>query len=170
MSRIVGRPLLAMLACGRGSGRRAVVCVVTPPDRTRPGQVEAVIGGGRCARTGGEPPSFGTSASQCRGRLGGAPRARRRARCDERHPMSHPMSRPAPQLGDLLADVMRTRDVHRREQQKRAGSPELTVARQAALGALETYTAALTERRWPIPPRMLQDLRLLRAICGHHPR
>jgi hypothetical protein len=81
----------------------------------------------------------------------------------------HPMSHSEPQLGDLLADVMRTRDLHRQEQQKRAGSPELTVARQAALGALENYTAALTERRWPIPPRMLQDLRLLRSICGHQP-
>jgi hypothetical protein len=71
------------------------------------------------------------------------------------------------ELQQLLADVVRTRDQHRRELQGRAGSPELGQSREAALEALEVYAAALDERRWPIPPRMNQDLRLLRALCGH---
>ncbi len=79
------------------------------------------------------------------------------------------MSRPDDTLRRMLAEVIRTRDAHRRELQKRAGSPELTLAREEALGALETYTTALAERRWPVPPRMLQDLQLLRALCGHPP-
>ena len=70
-------------------------------------------------------------------------------------------------LQQLLADVVRTRDEHRRELQRRAGSPELGQSREAALEALEVYVAALNDRRWPIPPRMNQDLRLLRALCGH---
>jgi hypothetical protein len=70
-------------------------------------------------------------------------------------------------LQQLLAVVVRTRDEHRRELQRRAGSPELAQSREAALDALEDYVAALNDRRWPIPPRMHQDLRLLRALCGH---
>jgi hypothetical protein len=74
---------------------------------------------------------------------------------------------PDTDLQQLLAVVVRTRDEHRRELQRRAGSPELGQSREAALDALEDYVAALNERRWPIPPRMHQDLRLLRALCGH---
>jgi hypothetical protein len=70
-------------------------------------------------------------------------------------------------LKQLLSDVVRTRDEHRRELQRRAGSPELAQSREAALEALEVYVAALDDRRWPIPPRMHQDLALLRALCGH---
>jgi hypothetical protein len=77
------------------------------------------------------------------------------------------MNAPDAVLQRLLADVVRTRDDHRRELQRRAGSPELGQSREAALDALEVYVAALNERRWPIPPRMHQDLRLLRALCGH---
>jgi len=66
----------------------------------------------------------------------------------------------------LLDNVLRTRDRHRRELQGRAGSPELSLAREAALEALEMYAAALEERSWPIPQRMHQDLQLLRALCG----
>jgi|tagenome__1003787_1003787.scaffolds.fasta_scaffold20484695_2 hypothetical protein len=71
------------------------------------------------------------------------------------------------QLRQLLEDVLRTRDKHRTELQGRAGSPELSLAREAALDALEMYVAALEERRWPVPQRMHQDLQLLRALCGH---
>jgi hypothetical protein len=77
------------------------------------------------------------------------------------------MSSPEADLQLLLADVVRTRDEHRRELQRRAGSPELAQSRELALDALESYVAALNELRWPIPPRMHQDLRLLRALCGH---
>jgi len=70
-------------------------------------------------------------------------------------------------LQQLLAEVVRTRDEHRVELQRRGGSPEQAVSREAALEALEAYVAALHERSWPIPPRMHQDLRLLRALCGH---
>jgi hypothetical protein len=76
------------------------------------------------------------------------------------------MSSPDDDLQLLLADVVRTRDEHRRELQRRAGSPELGQSREAALEALENYVAALNELRWPIPPRMHQDLRLLQALCG----
>jgi hypothetical protein len=84
--------------------------------------------------------------------------------------MSAPDERTQPSdtdLQQLLADVVRTRDEHRRELQRRAGSPELGQSREAALEALEGYVAALNDLRWPIPPRMHQDLRLLRALCGH---
>ena len=76
------------------------------------------------------------------------------------------MNAPDSGLQQLLAEVVRTRDEHRRELQRRAGSPELGLSREAALDALEVYVAALTERRWPIPPRMNRDLQLLRALCG----
>ena len=66
----------------------------------------------------------------------------------------------------LLAEVVRTRDKHRVELQRRGGSPEQAVSREAALEALEAYVAALNDRSWPVPPRMHQDLRLLRALCG----
>jgi hypothetical protein len=66
----------------------------------------------------------------------------------------------------LLAEVVRTRDEHRVELQRRGGSPEQAVSREAALEALEAYVAALNDRSWPVPPRMHQDLRLLRALCG----
>ena len=69
-------------------------------------------------------------------------------------------------LQQLLADVVRTRDEHRVELQRRGGSPEQAISREAALEALEAYVAALNERSWPVPPRMHQDLRLLRALCG----
>ena len=69
-------------------------------------------------------------------------------------------------LQQLLAEVVRTREEHRVELQRRGGSPEQAVSREAALDALEAYVAALNERSWPIPPRMHQDLRLLRALCG----
>ena len=66
----------------------------------------------------------------------------------------------------LLAEVVRTRGEHRVELQRRGGSPEQAVSREAALEALEAYVAALNDRSWPVPPRMHQDLRLLRALCG----
>jgi hypothetical protein len=66
----------------------------------------------------------------------------------------------------LLAEVVRTRDEHRVELQRRGGSPEQASSREAALEALEAYVAALNDRSWPVPPRMHQDLRLLRALCG----
>jgi hypothetical protein len=69
-------------------------------------------------------------------------------------------------LYQLLADVVRTRDEHRAELRRRGGSPEQAHSREAALDALEAYVAALNERSWPVPPRMHQDLRLLRALCG----
>jgi hypothetical protein len=71
------------------------------------------------------------------------------------------------ELQRLLADVLRTRDLHRTQLQGRAGSPELSLAREAALESLEAYVAALELRRWPVPQRMHQDLQLLRALCGH---
>jgi hypothetical protein len=70
------------------------------------------------------------------------------------------------ELRRLLANVLRTRDRHRKQLQGRAGSPELSLAREEALDALELYAAALEERCWPVPQRMHQDLRLLRALCG----
>jgi hypothetical protein len=82
-------------------------------------------------------------------------------------PTSNGTAHPDADLQLLLAVVVRTRDEHRRELQRRAGSPELAQSREAALEALEEYVAALNDRRWPIPPRMHQDLRLLRALCGH---
>ena len=66
----------------------------------------------------------------------------------------------------LLAEVVRTRDEHRVELQRRGGSPEQAISREVALEALEAYVAALNERSWPVPPRMHQDLNLLRALCG----
>jgi hypothetical protein len=69
-------------------------------------------------------------------------------------------------LHALLADVVRTRNEHRLELQRRGGSPEQALSREAALEALEAYVAALTARSWPVPPRMHQDLSLLRALCG----
>jgi hypothetical protein len=82
-------------------------------------------------------------------------------------PTNNGTAPPDADLQQLLAVVVRTRDDHRKELQRRAGSPELAQSREAALEALEEYVAALNDRRWPIPPRMHQDLRLLRALCGH---
>jgi hypothetical protein len=77
------------------------------------------------------------------------------------------MSASDAELRRLLANVLRTRDKHRTQLQGRAGSPELSLAREAALEALEEYVAVLEQRRWPVPHRMHQDLQLLRALCGH---
>jgi hypothetical protein len=77
------------------------------------------------------------------------------------------MNSPDVELRRLLANVLRTRDKHRTQLQGRAGSPELSLAREAALEALEEYVAVLEQRRWPVPHRMHQDLQLLRALCGH---
>lgn len=70
------------------------------------------------------------------------------------------------QLRRLLAEVLRTKARLRQELQGRAGSPELSHAREAALEALESYAAALERRSWPVPPRMHHDLCLLRGLCG----
>ena len=77
------------------------------------------------------------------------------------------MNPPDTRLRQLWEDVVRTRDEHHKDRQGRAGSAELGQSREAALVALEEYVAALNDRRWPIPPRLHQDLRLLRALCGH---
>ena len=69
-------------------------------------------------------------------------------------------------LQDLMAEVVRTRHEHRLELQRRSGSPEQAISRAAALAALEAFVAALNDRSWPVPPRMHQDLNLLRALCG----
>jgi hypothetical protein len=84
-----------------------------------------------------------------------------------RHTTSMSSTEGESQLRELLDDVVRTRSDYRRELQGRAGSTELGRSREAALRALELYATALTDRRWPIPPRMHQDLQLLRALCGH---
>jgi len=72
-----------------------------------------------------------------------------------------------PSLRDLLAEVLRTRQIQLEEQGQRGASAQtLLPVRRASLQALENYTVALHQRGWPTPPRMSRDIQLLRALCG----
>ena len=81
--------------------------------------------------------------------------------------MSDPESsgRGDPSLRDLLAEVLRTRQIQL-EEQRGASAQTLLPVRRASLQALENYTVALHQRGWPTPPRMSRDIQLLRALCG----
>jgi hypothetical protein len=71
------------------------------------------------------------------------------------------------ELRVLLEEVFRTRADQQAQQSRRGSNAhELHAARSASLEALEGYAGALTERGWPLPPRMRNDIQLLRSLCG----
>lgn len=65
-------------------------------------------------------------------------------------------------LGWLSADVRSAREQVAASRATTAVNGQLAAARQWLLRALEAYAAALTERRLPVPPRLRDELRLLR--------
>jgi len=70
-------------------------------------------------------------------------------------------------LRDLLAEVLRTRQIQLEEQGQRGATAQtLLPFRRATLKALENYTGALHQRGWPTPPQMHRDIQLLRGLCG----
>jgi hypothetical protein len=38
--------------------------------------------------------------------------------------------------------------------------------RKASLKALETYSRELHRHGWPVPPKMMLEIQLLRSLCG----
>lgn len=69
-------------------------------------------------------------------------------------------------LGWLSADVRAAREQVAASRAAPYAKGQLLPARQWLLRALEAYTAALTARRLPIPPRLRDELRLLRRTRG----
>lgn len=70
-------------------------------------------------------------------------------------------------MRDLLAEVVRTRQIQLEEQGQRGATAQtLLPVRRATLQALENYTVALHQRGWPTPPQMRRDIQILRALCG----
>lgn len=65
-------------------------------------------------------------------------------------------------LGWLSAEVRAAREQVAASRATTAVRGQLVPARQSLLRALEAYAAALTARRLPIPPRLRDELRLLR--------
>lgn len=75
-----------------------------------------------------------------------------------------------PALQVLLDDVFATRAAqHEQLRQRGFDRTARASARWDELHALEAYAAALERRRWPVPRRMQQDMRLLRALCDARP-
>ncbi len=72
---------------------------------------------------------------------------------------------PEPSLADLLSEVVAARcqeEAQRRERGVR--SVDLFDTRSRTLEALERYAAAITERSWPVPRSVVQDIQLHRAL------
>jgi hypothetical protein len=70
-------------------------------------------------------------------------------------------------LKRLLMKVQRTRAAELKARRLgRADASFMLPARRASLRALEAYVAALDRQGWPAPPKLRQDIRLLRALCG----
>lgn len=70
-------------------------------------------------------------------------------------------------LPGLLAEVRRSRAALRETQRQRGVSADgVLMARHESLTALETYARALDGYGWPVPPKILLDIHLLRSLCG----
>jgi hypothetical protein len=67
-------------------------------------------------------------------------------------------------LRTLLVDVVQSRAD---QAEARRGSPRALVsASWIHLKALEAYALALDHQGWPLPPKMRQEIRLQRSLCG----
>lgn len=69
-------------------------------------------------------------------------------------------------LAVLAEDVRAAREVVREVRQGRIVHERLLAAHESLLTAMESYTAELTARGLPVPPKLHGELRLQRRIGG----
>ena len=72
--------------------------------------------------------------------------------------------RTVPDLTQLAAKVRQARQLVQARRMAPGAPVDLVLARASLLEAMEDYAAELTTRGMPIPPRMRDDLRLLRQL------
>ena len=73
---------------------------------------------------------------------------------------------PRAELKRLFQEVQRTRAAQLETRRPARGDAAFMLpAREASLKALEDYVGALDRQGWPAPPKMRQEIRLLRSLC-----